>query len=253
MAERPSYAVQSVDHALRIIQALRDRGDLRVVEVARDLGVATSTAHRLLAMLVYRGFAVQDESRVYHPGPELTGGPGALTHPQLRRLLGPHVRRLSALVNESVNLIVRVGTSTRFLDSVEADQLLRVSDRNGYVLPAALTSGGRALLATLPTSAVRELYPGDEAAGVPLTRLLRILRATRQAGYALNREETEKGVSALAAAVYDERGHGVAALAIAVPSVRFSPARTLELVGALRDETQRANQTLARADQPGAD
>ncbi|WCI07745.1 helix-turn-helix domain-containing protein [Arthrobacter sp. OVS8] len=39
--------------------------------------MAPSTAHRLLAMLVYRGFAVQDENRRYVPGPAMgVGRPG---------------------------------------------------------------------------------------------------------------------------------------------------------------------------------
>lgn len=247
MAERPSYAIRSVDHALRVIQLLREQGDVRIVDVARELSVATSTAHRLLAMLVYRGFAVQDESRVYHPGPELTAGPGHLTHPQLRQTLGPRLRRLCALVDESVNLLVRVGTTTRFIDSVEADRQVHVADRRGYVLPAALTSGGRALLATLPASTVRDLYAGPEAATVGLDRLMRILRTTRQTGYALNSQETEKGVSAVAAAVRDPQGNGVAAIAIAVPSVRFSRSLAAELTDALRQEADRASADLACA------
>lgn len=66
---RPSYALDSVDNALRLLQMLRDVGALRLKDAAEELGTAPSTAHRLLAMLVYRGFAVQDEKRRYHPGP----------------------------------------------------------------------------------------------------------------------------------------------------------------------------------------
>ena len=51
-----------------------------------ELGIAPSTAHRLLAMLVYRGFAVQDEKRMYHPGPAMGAGPA-------ERGLDPRVHR----------------------------------------------------------------------------------------------------------------------------------------------------------------
>ena len=65
----PPYAIASVDHALRLAAMLQLEGGLTVSEVAGRLGVARSTAHRLLAMLVYRDFAVQDENRLYRAGP----------------------------------------------------------------------------------------------------------------------------------------------------------------------------------------
>ena len=67
----PPYAIASVDHALRPAVMLQLEGGLTVSEVAERLGVARSTAHRLLAMLVYRDFAVQDEDRSYRAGPVL--------------------------------------------------------------------------------------------------------------------------------------------------------------------------------------
>ena len=56
---RPAYAIDSVDHALRLAAMLQLEGALTVSEAADRLGVARSTAHRVLAMLVYRDFAVQ--------------------------------------------------------------------------------------------------------------------------------------------------------------------------------------------------
>ncbi|WP_217697451.1 helix-turn-helix domain-containing protein [Nocardia donostiensis] len=39
--------------------------------VAQRIGVAASTAHRLLQMLIYRDFAVQEPDRFYRVGPLL--------------------------------------------------------------------------------------------------------------------------------------------------------------------------------------
>ena len=71
MKSKPSYWINSVDHALALAVLLKAEGSLTVTEASVRLGVATSTAHRLLSMLVHRGFAFQDEHRRYHPGPEL--------------------------------------------------------------------------------------------------------------------------------------------------------------------------------------
>jgi DNA-binding IclR family transcriptional regulator len=48
----PPYTITSVDNALRIAAMLQLEGSLTLSEVAERLGVARSTAHRLLAMLV---------------------------------------------------------------------------------------------------------------------------------------------------------------------------------------------------------
>ncbi len=58
MSHRPAYAITSVDNALRLIEVLQRDGTLRVTDAAAEIGVAMSTAHRLLAMLCYRGSIV---------------------------------------------------------------------------------------------------------------------------------------------------------------------------------------------------
>jgi hypothetical protein len=71
---RPQYPIESVDNALKILLLLGERSELRLTEVADYLGVASSTAHRLLAMLQYRGFVRQEgRSKAYLPGTALTG------------------------------------------------------------------------------------------------------------------------------------------------------------------------------------
>ena len=69
MKNQPVYSIDSVDHALHLAAVLQQEGSLRVFEAAERLGVARSTAHRLLAMLVYRDFAEQGPDRRYLAGP----------------------------------------------------------------------------------------------------------------------------------------------------------------------------------------
>jgi len=53
---------------------LQVEGSLSVAQAADRLGVARSTAHRLLSMLCYRDFAQQTEDRCYTAGPVLALG-----------------------------------------------------------------------------------------------------------------------------------------------------------------------------------
>ena len=91
-----------------------------------------------------------------------------------------------------------MGTETRFVTTVETERALRVGDRGGRSLPAHLTSGGQALLALLPADDVAALYHRSE---VDPGRLLRRLATVRAQGYAINRNGTEDGVTAVGMAL----------------------------------------------------
>ncbi len=140
------------------------------------------------------------------------------------------------LCGETVNLVIRVGTEVRFLSSVESAEMLRVGDRQGQVLPAELTAGGRILLAEVPREVLERLYlrpadaAEDEANGSDGDRRLpperfeafcRELAAARGVGFALNVEQTEEGVAAFGVAVRNRKGSAVGAITVAVPITRF--------------------------------
>jgi DNA-binding IclR family transcriptional regulator len=238
---KPPYAIESVDNALRLLQVLRDSGQVRVSDAAAELGIARSTAHRLLSMLVYRDFAVRTDDHVYLPGPALSAPPLRGEPAQhLRQLLRPHMEALCERVSETVNLTVRLGTQTRFLHTVECAQLLRVGDRQGMILPAWRTSGGKALLAELPDAqltAVLRAASGrgpDRLADAERRVLVAELRGIRERGYAENLEESESGVCAVGMCVRDGAGEAVAALSVSAPSVRYNPERARVFVRELR-------------------
>jgi DNA-binding IclR family transcriptional regulator len=244
---KPPYSIDSVDNALRILQMLRDSGQVRVSDVAAELGIARSTAHRLLAMLVYRDFAVQAEDRSYRPGPAIAAEPLRGEPAQrLRQAMRPHMEALCDQVAETINLVVRLGTQTRFLHTVESAQVLRVGDRQGTVLPAWKTSGGKALLAELPDAQLTALLRG--AAGRPpegmtaaeRRSLVNELRLVRDQGYAENIEESESGVCAIGLCVRDKTGDPVAALSVSAPSVRYTPDRSRMFLTELRTTVAKA-------------
>lgn len=232
--ERPAYLLESVDNALRLLQMLRDVGALRLKEAADELHIAPSTAHRLLAMLVYRGFAVQDEKRVYHPGPATGAGPAQRGWTrEFSDACRPHMDELAARCGETVNLVIRIGTQVRFLASSESTAMLRVGDRQGHVLPAALTAGGRVLLAELSDEVLARLYlkpsgpttdQGEDDPRMAPTRFAKFRReldGVRTAGFAVNVEQTEEGIAAFGVAIHNRERQAIGAITVAVPANRF--------------------------------
>lgn len=239
LKERPVYAIASVDHALRIAAMLQLEGELTVSEVASRLGVARSTAHRLLTMLVYRDFAAQGENRVYRAGPvlELAAHSQSLTS-RLRSCTLPHLHRLVDVLQESANLIVRTGDTARFIASVESPQALRVGTREGMVFPAHKVTGGLVLLAELSEDQLAAIYDEARYAEQPedrpdLARLRRDLKRIRKNGFAVNRGISERGVVAVGRPLRDPEGVAVAGLAISIPSVRYDTQRLESIVAVL--------------------
>jgi DNA-binding IclR family transcriptional regulator len=251
MQNKPAYGIGSVDHALRLAVLLQQEGSLRVTDAARRLGVARSTAHRLLAMLVYREFAEQDEDRRYRAGPVLRRPAVAEPVARLHDIALPHLRALVERTGETANLMVLLGDQIRFVATVQCDQVLRVGDREGRILPAHLASGGRALLATRTDAEVTELYAMAGATAVELPRVLRDLRRVRRQGFAVNDQATEPGVTAIGAAVGGPGATAVAACSIAMPTIRYRRDRLPEWVHSLTAATTHIERDLTQAGQPG--
>ena len=107
----PAYPIESVDNALRLLLLLERDGRVRVSDAADALGVAPSTAHRLLAMLEHHGFARQEpSSRAYLPGPTLVRvGLSAVRDLDLRTVAHPY---LEALRDETGETTEAATTST---------------------------------------------------------------------------------------------------------------------------------------------
>ena len=247
MKNKPLYGIDSVDHALQLATLLQQEGPLRVTDAADRLGVARSTAHRLVAMLVYRDFAEQGKDRRYVVGPVLRRPSTPEPVAELRRIALPHLQALASRTDETANLLVVVGDEVRFAATVECDQALRVGDREGRVLPAHLASGGRAVLAARTDAEVRELYEGPNSPVPDVEVLLRGLRRVRRQGFAVNDQKTETGVTAIGCAVAAPTSGVSAAVSVAMPTSRYRRARLVEWVQHLTAASERIGRGLGLA------
>jgi DNA-binding IclR family transcriptional regulator len=180
-----------------------------MTEVSDYLGVASSSAHRLLAMLQFRGFLRQDpQTRSYAPGPALDDlAFGVLGQLDVRNRARPILGRVNAALDETVHLGRLEHASVHFIAAIESARALRVASRLGRIMPAHATSTGKAMLATLSDEEVLALYPKERLTKITAhtigtrTELLDALARVRRRGWAASREESEEGVSSVAVAV----------------------------------------------------
>jgi IclR family acetate operon transcriptional repressor len=237
----PRYPIESVDNALRVLSLFSVHEVLRVKDVALYLGVATGTAHRLLAMLVYRGYLTQDPvTKLYKPGVVLLEiGLQASQRSSLRVAAGPHLDALKRELDETIHLATLEGTDVLYIDGRESSKTLRVASRAGTLRPAHCTSVGKALLSELGHEHLLRLYP-DEALPQETPRsissrrqLLIGLGDIRSRGYALNFSELEEGIGSVAVAVRDAHGRSVAALGAGAPMARMDDRRIAAIARAV--------------------
>lgn len=239
----PQYPIESVDNALKLVLLLGDQPEIRMSEASRYLGVASSTAHRLLAMLHYRGFVRQDPvSKAYLPGPALTGVAFAIMgRVDIQAIAAPILRDLSVRLRETVHVGMLDGASTRFLAAVEGPRAVRVASRLGRTMPAHCTSTGKAMLAQLSEAELRQVYPVEELATITpnsidsRTGLEVELARSRERGYATNREESEEGVASVAVPI-PARAPGMRlALNVSAPIHRLAVADCPAMAAALSE------------------
>lgn len=247
MAEPYERRIYSAEHVLELLRLISERRVMRVGEAAEFLGVAPSTAHRLLGTLRHCGYVTQERrGGAYLPGETLhkiaLAVVGADNIPVMARAI---LERLREEVQETVSLLLLEGNKVRFVDSIEGPGSLRVASRLGVVTPAHHTSGGKAMLALMPPEELRRLYPtrylersnaGRELAWDDLER---DLASARRLGYCVNLQDGDQGIAALGAAVVDRSGVPVAAVAIACPNSRLKTKKAAAelspaLLGAVR-------------------
>lgn len=241
----PNYPISSVDNALKLLLLFREQQSVRLTEACSYLGVAHSTAHRLLAMLIHRGFVRQDANRAYRPGPMLVEiGLAVVQKMDVRMQARPFLEELGAEFGETVHLMTLEGDQVRYIDAVESDRALRVIARTGQMLPAHCTSAGKALLAEFGVEQVRALYAGKKlVAQTPhsitsIRALESALAAVREQGYATNHEESEDGVGSVAIALVNAADRPVAAIAVAVPVNRLKAKTQASIIKALKQVRQ---------------
>jgi DNA-binding IclR family transcriptional regulator len=227
----PAYPIGSVDNALRLLLLFREQKSIRIADASEQLGVARSTAHRLMDMLAYHGFVRQDpESRAYVPGGALLDiGLSVVKQLDIRSIARPHLEDLARATNETVHLARLDLPNVLFIDCVESDRAIRVASRVGKAMPAHCTSVGKAMLAACPLAAVKHHFRGRRLAALTprsittAGALFAQLVDIRERGYALNAEESEEGLGSVGVAIVDRAGRPVGAISVAAPLQRRPP------------------------------
>ena len=235
--------VPAVERASRLLDALSaSRQPLSLADLSRALSMPRSSVHGLLATLVTLGLARRNEDAEFSLGPKALQWANAYTaQSDVLRAFGDRVDRSTELGTETVMLSTLDGADVVYLACRQGSRPLAVNFRVGGRFPAACTSSGKAMLATLPDADVSQrlgagTLPRLTRYGMTgLPALLRQLDTARRQGWAVDDEETAEGMQCFGAPVIGARGpSAVAAVAVSVIKAGLTPRRRTELIDAIR-------------------
>jgi DNA-binding IclR family transcriptional regulator len=221
--------IQSVDRAIRILKALSaGPGRLGVSELSERLGLATGTIHGLLRTLQDHGLVEQHaDSDKYQLGPQLLQlSTRYLDLSELRARSLAWSELLAARAEEAVRVGVTHGGGILVVHHVfRPDATLQILEV-GSVLPLHATALGKAVLAFVDADGRRDILDNDlpRLTGRTLhtqAALDRELNATRERGYAVEKEEAVLGEAGVAAPIFDRNAEAVGAVGVAGPGERI--------------------------------
>lgn len=263
--------IRSLQRGLGILEVIARQGPgVSMADVAREVGLHTSTAFHLLRTLVTLGYLVQDEvTRHYRLGPtafQLVGA--AWSESQLSEAAVPFLSAVARETGESTHLAVFDRGGAVMIHRVDGNAPVRLAERVGYARPAYCTAIGKILLAALPPDELAAYL-----ASTPLERrspktvtaraaVEREIERVRTQGFAFDDEEYTEGIRCVAAPVRNFTGRVVAALGLSGPVWRVTLDRVASLTDVVRTaatrlsahlgEIQRGEQPAARQREPAA-
>jgi IclR family acetate operon transcriptional repressor len=231
--------VQSLVRALALLNRISEAPDegATLTELAQQVGLPPSTAHRLLTTLEQERYV-----RFDHDGRRWSIGVQAFvtgcTFTKTRSLVGlarPHMRRLMEDSGETVNLAIEDEGEAVYLAQVECRQMMRAFARPGSRVPLHCSAVGKAILSAVSDKSLSKILhqrgmPRLTVKTITSPGLLRAnLEHARVVGYAVDDEEHAVGLRCISAPIFDETGEVAAAVSASGPLARIVDERVAQL------------------------
>ncbi len=229
--------VQALDRGLLLLRALAKEGSATLTDIALQLGLPASSAHRILATLQKHAFVDFDNaSQEWAIGIEAFRiGSSYLARTNLVEAAQKIMRPLMEETGETANLAIPDNGDVVFISQVETAKPIRAFFRPGTRSHMHASGTGKALLADLPQKDLEKILQNK---GLPeftpktLTSpaaLFADLEEIRRRGWSFDDEERYSGMRCVAAAIYNSFGEAIAGVSVSGPTVRFQDDTIAEL------------------------
>jgi IclR family acetate operon transcriptional repressor len=227
------YNISAASHLIRILLALGEFDALTLQQAAETANVSKSTAYRLLRTL--ETFELVDRSAGgsgYRVGTRaLRWAQSIERHQGVHGVADPVMRELHAVTGDLAGVVLFSESGLTWVGGVtgnpDAPQEVLFDSHADRVVPVHASGSGRAIGAHLPPDRLGALLgPEPYQQFTPATpttwRQLRpLLEEARSLGYAIDREQVNRGTCGVASAFF-AGGNVVGAISVAGPPSRFT-------------------------------
>jgi len=229
-----AYIIQTVSRALDLLEQFQEGdAELGITDLSARLNLQKNNVFRLVATLKARQYIeINDTTGKYRLGIKTRSlGQVAARLGNVSSQTRPYLLEITRKCGEAAYFSATKNGSSCYLDGVESDLPVRVTQRVGGSRPLHCTAAGKVQLAFMEPD-----RGADYVAGLELKRYTAAtichpgtfqacLEAIRQQGYATSDQEHDAGVKEVAAPVFDSHGAFIGAISIIGPEMRLSDQR----------------------------
>ena len=207
--------IQAVQRAIEILECFDSLDmELQLGELSKKVNLNKSTAHGILATLIYHDYVHQNpETGAYKLGPKiLEKGLQMLGQMNTYQVVRPHLLNIAKKYRQTTHLFLYVNGVLFCADKVETASFVVLSSRIGHRHPLHASASGKVILANLDRSSLNAVIEN-----IKFTRftaktisspkeLLDTLPDIQARGYALEDEEIEEGIYSAAVPIWSYQG-----------------------------------------------
>ena len=248
------YIIQTVSRAMDLLEQFQEGdAELGLTDLSTRMKLQKNNVFRLVVTLKEKNYIEMNNlTGKYRLGIKTRAlGQVATRQINFENHSRPILNDLKHHCHETCNFSIIRDGHTYYLDGVESDLPVRVTQRVGSSQPLYCTAAGRVQLAFMEPEKRMELLSGSELMKLtsrtitdPDLLLGELVKVANQ-GYAIDDQEHDAGVMEIAAPVFDAQGDIVGALSILGPEMRLAGQRlTTELLPLLCSSAERLSAAL---------
>lgn len=256
--DRTPQSAGAIEKACRVLKALSDGRNTRLIDIASYVGLDKSTVMRVLDILIKEGLVARDsDTKRYRLGAEIARiANGVSEEIDWRGVARPSLMRLSGEFEDTTLMSVLSGLEMICVDLQTGSYPVRANFQAiGSRRTLGVGSSGLAVLAAMReherSAALSQIVPRVSRYPMLTPEFLRdAIARTRTMGYAVLIDAVVQRMGGIAVAIRSRSGEPIATLAISALSDRILE-REEALGAALRSEAEKVEDALASGSGPG--
>ncbi|MDQ0218119.1 IclR family transcriptional regulator [Peribacillus cavernae] len=236
------YSNNVISKTFAVLKAFTDeKAEWGVHELARDLGIPTSSLHRILKTLRDENMLeVSSVTGKYSFGPEMIRMASIISsQATLKKVAKPFMEKLASTLDESIYLAQYNPSHKKlaFIDSVHGSHALQYVLGIGLLQSITIAASGKAILAFLDEKELEDVFKAENVDKVKRIELKNEIEKIRDDGYIITANERLLGSLSVGAPIFDASEKVIGSIIYTVPVDRFDKTKEQLIIKLVMEET----------------